>query len=80
MIECRDMPRNKIRKKIRVNLELSQETKKTLDSLVKKTNADSMTEVIRRALTIYNIIWTEQTLGASIVAKRGSEECTLIIT
>lgn len=47
-------------KKIRLNLTMNTQVKLKLEELQKKTQADSMSEVIRRALALYDLIWTEK--------------------
>ena len=42
--------------KYRFNLELTQGAKKQLDELQKRTEAASLTEVIRRALAVYDAL------------------------
>lgn len=44
------------KEKVRLNLELTPLVKERLERLVVKSEADSMSEAIRRALAIYEII------------------------
>jgi hypothetical protein len=43
--------------KIRLNLEIPEAAKESLDRLKDTTQADSTTEVIRRALAVYDFLW-----------------------
>lgn len=42
--------------RIRLNLDITQTTKDQLLRLVEKSNADSMTEIVRRALNVYEVV------------------------
>jgi hypothetical protein len=64
-------------KKARLTLEIARPVRWQLKRLVEETNAESMTEVIRRALSLY-----EAVLNADKVVlkkKDGSEETLLIV-
>jgi len=54
---------------------MPEETKQQLESLRDLTNADSMSEVVRRALAVYDFLWTEKSDGATTILrmKDGSE-------
>ncbi len=69
------------RPKVRLNLLVALETRKRLERLVNLTGADSMTEVIRRALMLFEILVSARKEGDSVVvrAKDGSER-ELILT
>ena len=55
---------------------MSAETKQQLEDLRDMTNADSMSEVVRRALAIYDFLWDEQRKGSKTIirAKNGVEQ------
>ena len=57
-------------KKIRLNLDLSTESIKRLHRLLKKGDADSMSEVIRRATKVYEDV---------LVALRDHPEAVIIL-
>lgn len=40
-----------------------------LESLREKTDADSLSEVIRRALAVYDFLWSEREKGTRLVAR-----------
>lgn len=62
--------------KIRLNLDMPAGTKQQLEDLRDMTHADSMSEVIRRALALYDFLWQEKQNGATTIirAKDGSEQ------
>lgn len=64
------------RPKVRLNLDMPEEIKERLDNLRELTNADSMSEVIRRALAVYDFLWQEKDDGADAIIryKDGSEK------
>lgn len=54
------MPRPKSTSgKVRLNLEMPEDMKGRLERLRDETYADSMSEVLRRALAVYEFIWEE---------------------
>jgi predicted CopG family antitoxin len=48
---------------------MSEEVRERLESLREKTDADSLSEVIRRALAVYDFLWSEREKGARLVAR-----------
>lgn len=68
------MPRLKrTHKTVRLNLELNEKVHEQLLDLKDLTCADSMSEVIRRALAHYNFIISEQNAGNKILIQRGTK-------
>jgi len=63
------MPRIPTAKKTRLNLELTEEVRKRLEALRGRTEADSLAEVIRRALAVYDFLWTERENGAELLVR-----------
>lgn len=55
---------------------MPEATKQQLESLRELTHADSMSEVVRRALALYDFLWHEKVAGATTIirAKDGSEQ------
>jgi hypothetical protein len=76
------MPRP-IRKqsKVRLNLDMPGEIKEQLEELRDLTHADSMSEVIRRALAVYDCLWAEKVAGGITVIrdKDGKEKQLLLM-
>jgi hypothetical protein len=63
------MPRIARGGKTRLNLEMSEEVRQRLESLREKTDADSLSEVIRRALAVYDFLWSEREKGTRLMAR-----------
>ncbi len=58
----------------RLNLEMTKATRDRLEHLRDATNADSMAEVIRRALEMYDFVRTEESAGAEVFIRKGNKE------
>lgn len=54
---------------VRLNLVLSQRVKDQIEKVKEATDADSMSEVIRRALAVYDLLCEESAHGAVPVVK-----------
>lgn len=68
-------------RKVRVNLELTQPARARLERLVELSDADSMTEVVRRALVVYEIMLMNQAKeGESILVLADGTERRLVIS
>jgi hypothetical protein len=52
--------------RIRLNLDFTEQVKAQLESVRDRSNADSMTEVLRRALAVYDFLLSEQEQGSSL--------------
>lgn len=57
--------------KVRLNLDMSVEVKEQIEALRDRTHADSMSEVIRRALALYDFMLTQQEAGATTIVRTG---------
>ena len=71
------MPRiAKNRPTSRLNLELSQAVRDRLETLRDEVDADSITEVIRRALALYDHVWTKRREGyeLALVGPKGQKK------
>lgn len=65
----------------RLNLEISGATNELLEGLVTRSGAASCTEVIRRALSVYDVILQAQESGGEILAHReGYHPMRLVLT
>lgn len=60
--------------KYRFNLELTNGAKKRLDDLQKRTEAASITEVIRRALSVYDALEQHKSDGWEIILRNKEKE------
>lgn len=58
----------------RLTLDLAQAVKTRLEELRNEVGADTMTEVVRRALSLYDYIVTAKKGGAAIILKKGEQE------
>lgn len=63
----------------RLSLEISEEARKNLEALRDKTQADSLTEVIRRALAVYDFLWSQKEKGAKLVVDSPEGEKELVL-
>jgi transcriptional regulator of met regulon len=57
----------------RLNLEMTEDVRRRLENLRDRSNAESLAEVIRHALSVYEFLWTEREKGNRI-AILGSED------
>lgn len=64
------------RNKVRLQIEMTELVREQIESLRDKTQADSLSEVIRRAIAVYGFIFNEKNRGCAIIAKDsdGSEK------
>ena len=62
--------------KVRLNLELSRPVHEQMQALQKRSDASSLTEVIRRALALYDVVTEHLSGGGQVVLRRedGEEE------
>jgi hypothetical protein len=63
----------------RLNLEMSEETRRRLELLRKATNSDSLAEVVRKALKVYDFLWHESAGGNQVVVKGPEGDKQLIL-
>jgi Arc/MetJ-type ribon-helix-helix transcriptional regulator len=57
------------RPKVRLNLDISPEAKEQIEGLRERTHSDSMSEVVRRALAVYDFLWTQKDDGATTIVR-----------
>jgi hypothetical protein len=65
--------------KSRLNLEMSEAVRKQLEQLRTKTQADSLAEVIRRALVVYDYLWEAKENGGVILVKDAESTRELVL-
>lgn len=59
---------------------MPQSVRDRLERLKSETEADSLTEVIRRALSVYELLWDQRQQGwETVVRRNGTEQSVLII-
>ncbi len=51
----------------RLTLEMATSVRKRLEHLRDRTEADSLAEVIRRALAVYDVLWNEKLKGRRVM-------------
>lgn len=75
------MRRKKPVAKIRLSLELSDAVRGQLEGLQARTGADSMSEVIRRSLALYDCAWGVQESGGSVIVENrdGTREKVILV-
>lgn len=64
--------------KVRLNLDMSVEVKEQIEALRDRMHADSMSEVIRRALALYDFMLTQQEGGATVALRASDGTETLV--
>lgn len=68
------MPRISRGPKARLNLEMSEAVRTRLENLRERTDADSLAEVVRRALAVYELLWSEHEGNGTFFIKRADGE------
>ncbi|MBU0718263.1 MAG: ribbon-helix-helix protein, CopG family [Planctomycetes bacterium] len=63
----------------RLNLEMSEAVREALENLRDTTDADSLTEVIRRSLAVYDFLWAEKKQGGKITVKGPAGEKEIVL-
>lgn len=48
---------------------MSEDVRQKLEQLRTETQADSLAEVVRRALAVYDYLWTQKSAGANLLVK-----------
>lgn len=64
----------------RAHFEVPSHVRALIEDLRKRTKADTLTEVVRRALTIYDALLTAARRGETIIARRkDGTECEVLL-
>jgi len=63
----------------RLNLEIQASIRERMEKLMEETEAYSLTEVIRRALAVYDVLWEEKRKGGTTIIRNGTGEKELIL-
>ena len=58
----------------RLNLEMSREARERLERLRDATDADSLSEVVRKSLALYERLWQEWEAGGQLVIRHDSDD------
>lgn len=66
--------------RVRLSLEVAESVKDRIDSLIERSDAESMSEVIRRALAVYDKLVDNQSRGGVTIlrGKDGREQEVLL--
>jgi hypothetical protein len=67
--------------KVRLNLEMSETVRHKLEDLQRRTDAPSLSEVIRKALAVYDLVWSAVDEGRQIVIRDddGAEQTVILV-
>lgn len=79
---ARPKPPPKKKPKRRLNLEMSEKVSDRLENLKKVTDADSLSEVIRKSVAVYDHLWNEKSRKNAEVIVRlpdGTEEKLVLL-
>lgn len=65
----------------RLNLELSEQTRSKLESLVARSDSGTLTTAVKRALTLYDLVLTHQQNGGEVILRdaAGNEQRLVIL-
>lgn len=65
----------------RLNLELSTQARERLESLTTRSDTSTLTDVVKRALYLYDVLLTHQQSGGSVVLKdvEGHEQRLILV-
>lgn len=73
------MPRMKRPKSVRLNLEISPEVRDRIEALRHRTEAESLTEVIRRSLAVYETLVKLSNRHRIVIRPPSGEERELVL-
>jgi len=65
--------------KKRLNLEMDERVHQKLVNLRDLTEADTMVEVIRRALAVYEFLWAKKREGRQLIVRGNGDEIELYL-
>lgn len=73
--------RSAVNEKKRLTLEVPTKTRDQIDDILKRSGAASLTEVIRRAMALYDLVLEHQAAGGKLVLRHeeGGDEVVHII-
>lgn len=63
---------------VRMNLEMSPKVRERLETLSEESDL-SLSEVVRKSLAVYDLLWGEIQAGGSIVIRNGKHEKEVVI-
>ncbi len=68
------------KKKVRLNLEIPERTKARLEAVRELSESETITEVIRRALVVYETLLLQQAQGNKILIRNNTGDRELFLT
>lgn len=68
------------KKKVRLNLEIPERTKARLEAVRELSESETITEVIRRAITVYETLLLQQSQGNKILIRNNTGDRELFLT
>lgn len=63
-----------LKKRVRINLEIDSDVREAMAELQQKSGATSVTEVIRRALAVYDLITDHTMHGGKLILRNSDGE------
>jgi hypothetical protein len=63
----------------RLTLDLAEPVRKQLEALKDRTQADSLVEVVRRALAVYSFLWDEKAKGRDVLTRGDGPDRELVL-
>ncbi|MEO1529800.1 MAG: ribbon-helix-helix protein, CopG family [Planctomycetota bacterium] len=63
----------------RLNLAVSRQVKDRLESIRDETHAESVTEVIRRAVAVYDFLLEKQRSGGEVIVRNDDKEREVVL-
>ncbi len=65
---------NKIPDKVRINLELPSKLRERIEHIKELSEAESVSEVLRSSLAVYEYLWMEKTRSSEIIIRKENGE------
>tara|TARA_R110002095_G_scaffold171233_2_gene148802 strand:- start:178 stop:420 length:243 start_codon:yes stop_codon:yes gene_type:complete len=60
----------KIPDKVRINLELPGKLRERIEHVKELSEAESVSEVLRWSLAVYEYLWTEKEIGSEVIIRK----------
>ncbi len=61
--------KKKLETSTRLNLSFKPEVRNRMEGLVDETNVESITELIRRSIAVYDFLWEQKKSGAKLIVE-----------
>jgi hypothetical protein len=63
----------------RLSLDMPESVRDRLERLREQTGADSLAEVIRRSLAVYELLWEQKAANAEIIVEKDGKKKTIVL-